>query len=161
MKTKSIRILFGICAISLICMIVALLATGKPLQEPFVPPEFDPSAVAGTPSVLEALDWRELDAHAFVVGICGQAVLNENSVDVWLTNPEDNMVWLKVRIQDGSGNVLGESGLICPGEYVQTVILQSVPSVGTQITLKVMAYEPKTYYSAGTVSLSTEIIAGT
>ena len=105
----------------------------------------------------EVLDLQELDAEAFSVGICGVILPKGSNVDVWLTNPADNAVWLKVRILDASGQMLGESGLIRPGEYVQTVTLQSVPPAGTPITLKVMAYEPETYYSAGAVNISTMV----
>ena len=52
-------------------------------------------------------------------------------------------------------NILGETGLVRPGEYVQTVALTTIPKSGTPITLKIMAYEPDTYYSAGAASLNT------
>ena len=58
---------------------------------------------------------------------------------------------------DENGNTLGETGLIKPGEYVQSVELDRVPKVGTPIVLKIMAYQPDTYYSEGAVSLNTTI----
>ena len=64
-------------------------------------------------------------------------------------------MWLKVRVLNSDGNILGESGLIRPGEYVQSVALQTIPSSGSAVALKIMAYEPETYYSAGTVTLTT------
>ena len=76
---------------------------------------------------------------------------------MWLTNPVSNTVWLKVRVLDEKGNTLGETGLIKPGEYVQSVTLDTVPKTGKPIVLKIMAYQPDTYYSEGAVSLNTKI----
>ena len=153
MSNRLLQIFAGICAMALICMIAALSITGKPTQAPFVPPDFDATARKGQPEVPAALDWQTLDAQVFTVGICGVLIPEESSVDIWLANPEDNAVWLKIRILDGSGAVLGESGLVRPGEYVQTVSLRTVPAPETAVTLKIMAYEPDTYRSAGAVSL--------
>ena len=115
------------------------------------------AAVIGSPSVPDGLGWQELDAQAYIVGICGKFIPNGNTADVWLTNPVSNTVWLKVRVLDEKGNALGETGLIKPGEYVQSVELDTVPKAGTPIVLKIMAYQPDTYYSEGAVSLNTAI----
>ena len=123
----------------------------------FTPPPFDSSAVVGTPAVPDGLGWQELDAQAYIVGICGKFIPNGNAADIWLTNPESNTVWLKVRVLDEKGNTLGETGLVRPGEYVQTARLDNVPKAGTPIVLKIMAYQPDTYYSEGAVSLSTKV----
>ena len=58
---------------------------------------------------------------------------------------------------DEQGNMLGETGLIKPNEYVKYVTLSKTPEVGTKIKLKIMGYEPHTYYSAGAASLNTQI----
>ena len=59
-----------------------------------------------------------------------------------------------------SGELLGETGLIRPGEYVQSVTFDTVPASGATISMKVMAYEPETYHSAGAVTLNTTIQSG-
>ena len=61
---------------------------------------------------------------------------------------------------DEDGEVLGETGLIRPGEYVQAVTFDAIPVSGTAISMKVMAYEPETYHSAGAVTLNTTIQSG-
>ena len=66
-------------------------------------------------------------------------------------------MWLKVRVLDAEGNLLGESGLLRPGGYVRTVTLERSPAPGTRIKLKVMGYMPETYRSAGTLVLNTAI----
>lgn len=146
-----------LCALSLLGMVLALTLTDRQEVASFTPPPFDATAQAGTPTVPEELGWSELDAQAFQAGVCGVFAPQGDTVDVWLTNPENNAVWLKLRVLDEKGNVLGETGLLRPGEYVQSVTLTSVPNSGTPLTLKLMAYEPDTYHSAGAVSLRTTV----
>ena len=147
-----------LCVLSLAVMVFVL--TRQEVQTEmgeFTPPPFDAAAVIGSPSVPDGLGWQELDAQAYIVGICGKFIPNGNTADVWLTNPVSNTVWLKVRVLDENGNTLGETGLIKPGEYVQSVTLDTVPKTGKPIVLKIMAYQPDTYYSEGAVSLNTTI----
>lgn len=141
-----------VCAVSLVGMIVALTLTGTPQ---FTPPPFDETAELGTPAVPDGLGWGELDAQAFRVSVCGVFAAQNGTADVYLTSPASNAVWLKLRVIDGAGKVLGETGLIRPGEYVRSVALDREPESGEVITLKLMAYEPETYHSAGAVTLNT------
>ena len=67
---------------------------------------------------------------------------------------------IKLRVLDAQGDTLGETGLIRPGEYVQSVALDALPEDGDAVTLKLMAYEPETYYSGGSVSLKTTVMMG-
>ena len=76
---------------------------------------------------------------------------------VYFTNAEENSVYLKLRVLDEEGNILGETGLLKPGEYVKGVELDKDPSAETTISLKIMSYEPDTYMSEGSVVLKTTI----
>ena len=76
---------------------------------------------------------------------------------MYLTNDEGNKVWLKLRILDEEDNILAETGLLKPNEYVKTVTFDKIPKSGANIKLKIMAYEPDTYYSAGAVTLNTTV----
>lgn len=154
MKKKPTPLLLAVflCAVSLIVMAFALTRQPQPQIGAFTPPPFDAAAQVGIPTVPDGLGYSELDCEAYKVSLCGRLTAQG---DLWLTNPESNQVWLKVRVLDGSGNILGETGLVRPGEYIQTVTLTAIPKAGTPITLKIMAYEPDTYYSAGAVSLNT------
>ena len=156
-KKWAVPVLAAVCLLCLAMMAAALVYTQSPAQEEFIPPPFEESAVSGIPDVPEELGWQELDAQAFQVGVCGAVVLEGSQADVWLTNPESNTVWLKLRIMDENGTVLGETGLIRPGEYVQSVTFDTVPASGATISMKVMAYEPETYHSAGAVTLNTVV----
>ena len=148
-----------LCVLSLAVMVFALTRQEEIPTEmgEFTPPPFESTAAHGSPTVPDGLGWQELDAKVYKVGICGKFIPDGNTADVWLTNPVSNTVWLKVRVLDENGNILGETGIIKPGEYVQSVTLNTVPKVGTPIVLKIMAYQPDTYYSEGAVSLNTTI----
>lgn len=160
-KNNLIILAWTMCIVSLTIMAFSLLLCGKKIEAPlFVPPEFDQAAVQGVPDVPEGSGWSEVDAQAFKASICGVVTIKNNKADIWFTNPDSNTVWLKLRILDTNGNTLGETGLIKPGEYVQSVTLTAIPDIGESIGLKLMAYEPETYYSAGSATLTTNIAGG-
>lgn len=154
MNKKLLIITAVLCAVSVVGMILAL-TVGTPTEGGFSPPPFDPAAQAGAPTIPQNAGYGEMDAKAFRFSAAGALTAESDAVDVWLTNSTDNSVWLKVRILDKSGRTLGESGLIRPGEYVQSVRLDRIPKENTEISLKIMAYEPDTYYSAGSAVLNT------
>ena len=94
----------------------------------------------------------------FCAGLCGVIAFDGGSADVYFTNKAENSVWLMLRITDESGNVLAETGLLRPGEYVRAVKFTQKPENGQRITCKIMAYEQETYYSKGYVTLKTTVI---
>lgn len=145
-----------LCLLSILVMVI-VLGNGHKTVWNFTEPDFEASAQVGCPEVPDGLGWEELSTEDFAVSVCGEIVLDGNTADIWLTNPEANTVWLKLRVLDADGNILGETGLIKPNEYVQTVTLETVPEVGTAITLKVMAYVPDTYHSGGAITINTVI----
>ena len=126
----------------------------------FIPPAFDANAVQGTPEVPDGLGWNELDVNGvYQVSVCGVVKPVDGKADVYLTNPAKNSVWLKVRIMDAQGQtVYAETGLVKPGEYVQSITFNGEPpAAGTAIIMRVMSYEPDTYYSRGEAKLKTVI----
>ncbi len=151
-----LRLAIVLCIVSMIIAVVAVICSESQRQV-FTPPPFDENAQQGTPEVPENLGWNEVDARVYRAMICGVLVLDGSQADVWFANPDDNAVWLKLRILDERGNLLGETGVIRPGEYVQTVLFDVVPPQGSAVCMKIVAYEPDTYYSAGTVTLNTTI----
>lgn len=146
-----------ICLISVMIMIAVLQMNQNKKGAVFSPPPFDDMAKEGVPEVSKKLGYSELDTKAYKFAICGNLVLIQNHADVYLTNIEENDVWLKVRILAEDGTVLGETGLIKPGEYVQSVNLYDVPDKTVSIICKIMAYEPNTYYGEGSVTLNTTL----
>lgn len=128
---------------------------------PFVPPAFDPAAQLGEPVDLPAdlgygtLALRE-DA---LVAICANVSVEEDAALLYLTSKSTNVGWIRVKLLDASGNLLGESGLLRPGEYVRSVALSTVPAPDTLVTVKILVYEPDTYISIGSASAQVCIVA--
>lgn len=145
-KNRIITVLGILCIFSLSVMVLVLCRSGSEVT--FVPPPFEQAAQPGVPAVPEGLGYQELDVQGFRVCLCGAVRIRDEAAEVWLTNPQDNPVWLKLRILDEDGNILGQTGILRPGEYVRQVALPGVKP-GTPVTVKVMAYEPETYHSAG------------
>ena len=146
-----------ICAVAAIIMVIMLVTSGS--GRSFTPPPFDPAAQTGTPDVPESAGYGELDAGDFKFYAAGNLTAKNGKTDIWLTNPEENNIWLKVRLRDKDENILGESGLIKPGEYIQSIELDEIPQGISSVTLKIMAYAPDTYQSAGAIALTTDLKA--
>lgn len=148
-----------LCALSL-CALAAVLfyRASLPAQSGFRPPPFETAAVEGTPEVAKELGYSPVEVQgAFTAYVCGKPSADNGRTTVYFTSPADNNAWLKLRLLDDAGNILGETGLLRPGEYVRDMKLETEPVDGGAVTLKIMAYEPESYYSLGSVSLKTTI----
>lgn len=161
-KTKESRVLsiaVVICAAAVVAMVIALCVP-KVERGEFQPPPFDVNAQIGTPTVDERLGYSKLshDQLSFTAWLCGGVTVKDEAARLYFTSPEDNTVWLKVRLFNAKGDVIGESGIIRPGEYVEYVQLTKRLSVGDAIAIKVMAYEAETWRSEGAVTLNAKVI---
>lgn len=159
-KTQTLFLAGILCILALVSMVLALVFGRTHTQSSsFTPPPFDSSAESGTPVVPEELGWTEIyqDGMAFKCSICGNVIASGGVADVYFTNSSEQEIWLKLRVLDEDGNIIGETGLVKPGEYVKSVSIDKDISDGSSIKLKIMAYEPETYYSAGAVTLNTKI----
>lgn len=156
---KTVPVLCGMFAIVLAVMAAALFFGGKQDTAGFTPPPFDAAAMAGVPEVPESLGYISpyQEGMGYRFSVCGNVMTEGNAATVYLTNPAENEVWLKLRVLDENDNILGETGLIRPGEYVKDVALSENLTAGTKIKLKIMGYEPENYFSAGSATLNTTI----
>lgn len=147
-----------VAVLSVVAAVVTLVFTDGSDVE-FTPPPFEENAVLGEPSVPDGLGYNELwqEGMTYRFSVCGNVTTNGREATVYFTNPEANDAWLKLRVLDQNGKVIGETGLVKPGEYVETVTLFENYPVGTTLILKIMGYEPETYHSVGAVSLRTSI----
>lgn len=152
------QILFGICCISFCFMIFVLYKTA-PVNSEYIPPEFDTSAVTGMPEVSEEYGWSEIYEQGmnYSVGICKKIINIDNKAKVYVYNSENNNVWLRLRILDENDEILGQSGLIKPGEYVEDIELSKKIYNEQKIKIKIMSYQKETYYSEGSITLNTNI----
>lgn len=167
-----IIVLIGAVAVAVVFMIVSLIVMGvvknpsndstvKETAE-FVPPSLDNGAVQGTPDVPEERIKSYLPIYkegmTFKAHICGEVIIENGSADVYFTNPAENKLLMKLRVFDSQNNVIAETGLIKPGEYLRSVSFDDIPQNGEDIIIKIMTYEPDTYYSGGAVPLKTKAI---
>ena len=149
------------CAVTVVVVIVSFIVLeNRPPKVEFIPPAFEANAVEGTPDVPEECGYSELyqDGMTYRAGICGEVFTENGEAVVYFTNPKSNTAWLKLRITDGDDNILGESGIVKPGEYVRSVILVKEITVDTEVKIKLMGYEAETYNSVGSVVVKTKII---
>lgn len=156
---KVIRICSAVCAVAVIGMILSFILTGKKHEQAeFTPPAFEAAAQVGTPDTVDS-SWTQIyrDGMDFSAHVCGKVVIKDGAADLFFTNDSGNDVWLKLRILDENDKVLAETGLLKPNEYLRTVVFTKIPKSGAKIRLKIMAYEPETYYSAGAVILNTVV----
>lgn len=152
--------LFWACLIGFIVVVASSIAflfiynSGR-----YIPPSFEKSALSGVPTPPAELGYSVTTINNdYRVGLCGRLTESNSNVFVYFTNVESNTVWLKLAIFDESGNNLAETGIIKPGQYIESVNINStLNSSGTHVTMKVMAYEPDTYLSAGSVSFDSTI----
>ena len=156
-KKIILGILCAVCCLSVAVMIFTIISTLKK-RETFTPPALDLAAITGTPEVPENLGYSPLEVEQFFKAyVCGKLTANGSYVDVYFTSPETNAVWLLLRVTDEKGKILGETGIIRPGEYVKTLKLKTVPDKEANVKLNIIAYQPETYTSMGTVGLNTEL----
>lgn len=153
----------AICFLAIAGMVLILyFSGGQSRTGEFLPPAFETSAELGIPIVDQNLGWSEIyqDGMEFKAGVCGNVVTDNDTAIVYFTNSDKFDAWLKLRILNKEDEIFGETGLLKPGEYVKSIKLTGKISDGDSIRLKIMAYEPETYYSLGTVTLNTTIREG-
>ena len=154
-----VPVLGGLCVVSLIAMVLVLT---RPQKEPeFAPPAFDSAAQEGAPKVPEGIGWQELhqEGMTYKVGLCGKVLVKDQKADLYFYNAKANDVWIKLRIFDSKDQIIAETGLIKPNEYIQSVSFATEPKEGETLRIKVMGYEPETYHSAGSITINT-IVGG-
>lgn len=139
---------------------VMIFALNRPQEKAeFTPPPFESAAEQGAPDVPEDLGYSSpyKEGMSYRFSVCGNVTIDGGKAVVYLTNAEQNTALIKLRVLDENGEMLGETGLIKPNEYVKYVALSRELPQGTKIKLKIMGYEPQTYRSAGAATLNTTI----
>lgn len=158
-KTRMALPILGVVFVAaLVAMVMALRAPQTP---EFVPPAFESAAVTGVPQVEAERGYSELyrEGMAYRVSVCGVPAVEGNNLTVYFTNAAGNEANLKLRVLDEDGQILGETGLLKPNEYVKTVTLNRTVVDGEKVKLKVMGYEPETYESVGSVTMTVQCAA--
>lgn len=158
-ERKLIMIFSAVLILAVIAVVVVLIVKmNQTVKGDFVKPEFDSSAIVADMDYLSSIQsFSTLQATSDLgVALMSDVYLNDNKYQLYFCSLDTNKDYLLVRIYDETGEVLlGQSGLVKPGECVQYVDAISVPKDSENIKIKVLTYEPETYLSQGTFSLNT------
>lgn len=146
----------AVCALSLLVMGVVLYRHNQ--TPPFQPPAFDPAAQVGTPTVAQEYQWTPVEVtDGYTISLCAQPRVEGDEAVVFFTSPQDNQVWVKLQLLTQEGKLLGESGVVRNGAYVERVTLAQPVTQDTPVVMQVVGYTPETWYSAGNVQLNTQL----
>jgi hypothetical protein len=122
----------------------------------FKKPEFDKNASENIASDLYYQNRIIKVTDNYSLYIDPEPIINNNSLIINLISMETNNIWIKVRVLKDK-EVVAETGLIKPGQYLEKVQLKKKLDVNDEIVYMVMGYEKESYLSAGTIKLNTRI----
>lgn len=160
MKNKYIVILAIIAVIMII--ITLIIAQVVDSKKQFLKPEFDSNAINITnENIAEELQYAEINVEeGYTVGLCNNLVLDSsNNIKICFSSLKENTVYVKLRIYDKNEELIKETGLLKPGEQIEKINADNIKET-KDVTIKIMSYDPDTYYSRGTVTLNTKIKIG-
>ena len=144
-ETLVVCLLGAACVVALIGLIAVARTSAQKqttIVGEFTPPPFESAAAFGVPEVDESLGWSELSVReGYVAHVCGVLRADaDGSVAVWFSSDADNEVWLRLRLKNADGETLGETGVLKPGEYVETMQLNNKAKSG-DVILQILGYE--------------------
>ena len=159
---KSILSVMAVILAVMVCAAVYLAVFWNPgtVRGDFVPPDFDPAAISGVPENIPGerrYGTLTLDANA-VVSLCANIYIENNAAQVYFTSKKGNVGWIKIKLIDTNGSLLGESGLLRPGEYIPAIMLTEAPDKAALVQVKILIYEPETYLSLGSAQAQVMLI---
>ena len=149
-KTEK-RILAIVAAIFVVLAVAAAIVAVKhpPKSVKYVPPAFDEAAVVGIPTDAGESYSKMAAKEGLSVWICGAPKLIDGDLELYFTADEDNTCYVRLLVLTEDGKQIGSTGLLRPGEYVRLVSLDKSLHSGDAVVLKILSYEPETYYSLG------------
>lgn len=153
-KNKKIIILFIILVI-LISIIISL-AININNKKKFNKPNFEknvsviPEDIDYESSVIEV-------SEGYRIYITPNPSVKDNKLVINFISMSENDIWIKIRILNSDEEVISKSGLVKPGEYLESVKLNSKLNVNDNIIYEIIGYEIDSYLSAGTIKLNTKV----
>ena len=156
MKNKKNIIILSIVLVILILFIIFLMITIEKKTN-FHAPNFELNTTEKIPEIIdyESSIIDVSDGYSFYIE--GVPHIEKENLIINFISPKDNNIWIKIRILDEKDNIIGESGLIKPGEYLKQIKLKKKLSKKSNITYMIIGYEKDTYMSAGTIKLNTKV----
>jgi hypothetical protein len=157
LSKKEITLLGVLAALAAALLIVLLTREDEIIVNDFVSPAFDSAAVSGLPVGVDTSIYGTLIlADGIAVSLYSAPTVTDGTAQVYFASPASNTAWVRLRLLDAQGVLLGETGLLRPGEYVESLILQTMPKSG-QVTAKILTYQPDTYYSMGSATAQLQL----
>ena len=157
---KSIIAILTMILLALLMYLTSMITNREQeiIIKDFTTPPFEEYVELGIPTVEEVPNYSDIVIEGnYGFSIAGTPVLEENELSVYFTNSKENTVWLLLRVYNALGEEIGTTGIVRPGEYVKSVTLDS-SATDESIRVKVLSYEPDTYYSLGTASATLPVI---
>lgn len=141
------KILSGILIILLMAIIYLMFI----YNPKFEVPDFDKNAKKY--DVLKKISPIEMNEN-YVIYIDGDMKVKKDVLKFYFASDKKNKVYTKIRIYQGD-KIIGESGIIKPGEYIENISLNE--KINDSIEIKVMGYDMDTYQSAGSANFEVKV----
>ncbi len=166
------NIIFGVVALLIISLSILLFAF-MITREPEL---LDSKRTVGTPGELpEEYGYSVYSATDICdIAICGAPdIIDGKEVKLYLTNPETNDLYIRAEIytvkftynENGEitaaepDKLIGKSGFICPGEYVESLTLKKrLSKEQTPVMIKIATYSPDDETSRGFFYINTTLV---
>lgn len=151
-KRRTMRIVLALWLV--VCAVASFLfvryAEG---YRAFRPPAREENVISGEPSSEQTKSYQELPVNdGYVVGVDTAPRYENGRLYVNVANKSGNTIWFLVRLYKDD-EPIGESGLLYPGETVESIACERALSAGDSVMVKTIAYEPKTYHSEGVAQI--------
>lgn len=161
---KSQKIILSVLAvvfvgITITCFVFSKYGGKEQISPTFVAPAFDDNAVIlSSEEIPQSAQYKSLSIKSdFEISMASVVAINDNVADVYFTSKTTNTAWLKIEVLSSDGKIFyGESGLLNAGETIKQIKLNSNPP-GEELIIKILSYEPDTYYSMGTATVRVTI----
>ena len=154
-KNKNIIILTSILVI--LILIIILLIFNIKNKSTFVKPKFESNVSTTIPENIDYSSQTIDISNGYSIYIDGIPSIKEDKLVVNFISMKDNNVWIKIRILNEDEKNIAESGLVKPGEYLESIQIDKKLSKNDNITYEIIGYEIESYLSAGTVKLNTKV----
>ena len=151
------KIIILSCLLLIMMLIITLLSINIKKKSTFVKPEFDSNVLTESPKNIDYKDSIITVSEGYNLYINGLPIIDNHNLIVNLISLPENNVWIKIRVLDEFENIVGESGIVKPGEYLKQIKLDNKIKSNDKITYMIIGYEIDTYLSAGTIQLNTRV----
>jgi len=138
-------------------VLIVILVINLKNKTTFVKPKFDKLSVDQIPSDLNYESSALEITNGYKIYIDATPKVVDNYLNINFVSFDTNNIWIKIRVLDQNSDVIAESGLVRPGEYLQKIKLDKKVAVKSKITYVIMGYEIDTYFSEGTITLNTMV----